>query len=205
MTKTKDTIPIREDAKARNRRWILAVSGLAVYCLNTFVSSRLVSSRLGEGEGGILKLKPNFSSLSFARELDDVTGNGSRNDTHATDGIGTQVVPPIATIRPRRVFELPYEEQKGSWTGNHWVPPHGWWYFSNQELLIVYKDKSIMWVGDSLARRAAATMNGILKEAANSSNVSENVRVDAIDAPKVVNANRQGISEPCTKWTWRCW
>jgi hypothetical protein len=81
---------------------------------------------------------------------------------------------------------MPYEEQKGSWTGNHWVPPNGWRYFSNQELLTVYRDKSIMWVGDSLARRAAATMYGILKEAANSSNVNV-PSVAAIDASSVLD------------------
>jgi hypothetical protein len=98
---------------------------------------------------------------------------------------------------------MPYEEQKGSWTGNHWVPPNGWRYFSNRELLTVYKDKSIMWVGDSLARRASATMYGILNEAAkaaNSSNANVNVPVDAIDNGKLINVNKGRISEPCKKW-----
>jgi hypothetical protein len=36
--------------------------------------------------------------------------------------------------------------------------------------------KSVMWVGDSLARRAAATMYGIFEEAAKNSNVNVNVR-----------------------------
>jgi hypothetical protein len=116
-------------------------------------------------------------------------------DTKSTE---TELAPSIATRRPQRVFELPYEDQKGSWIGNHWVPPNGWRYFSAKELRTVYQDKSIMWVGDSLARRAATTMYGILKEAANASDV--NVPVAAIDASDVIDVNKMTITELCTKW-----
>jgi hypothetical protein len=155
---------------------------------------------------GVKTFKSSSSSFDELthQDLDDVMGNGARN------GADTELTPLIATRRPQRVFELPYEEQKGSWIGNHWIPPIGWRYFSNQELRTVYKDKSIMWVGDSLARRGAATMYGILKEAelkkeeaANSSNV--NVPVAAIDASNIINVNKWGkmgpFWEPCKKWT----
>jgi hypothetical protein len=126
------------------------------------------------------------------QDLDDVIGNGARN------GADTELTPLIATRHPQRVFELPYEEQKGSWIGNHWLPPSGWRYFSNHELRTVYKDKSVMWVGDSLARRGALTMYGILKEA------ELNVPVAAIDASNIIDVNKSGLKgtwEPCTKWT----
>lgn len=87
----------------------------------------------------------------------------------------------------------------GSWIGNHWVPPNGWRCFSAKELRTFYKDKSIMWAGESLARRAAATMYGILEEAAaNSSDVD--VPVAAIDASDVIDVDKLTITEPCTQW-----
>jgi hypothetical protein len=142
------------------------------------------------------------TATSLGQALDELNGfnkgNGPCNGTEDTEGPETELAPSIATRRPQRVFELPYEEQKGSWIGNHWVPPNGWRYFSAEELRTVYKDKSIMWVGDSLARRGAATMYGILKEKANSSNV--NVPVAEIDAPNVLSVNKNVIKEPCKKW-----
>ena len=151
-----------------------------------------------------MNLKSNLSPLSFARELDDevLGNNGSRNETFDKETTEAQLgLSSISTRRPQRVYELPYEEQKGSWTGDHWIPPNGWRFFSPQELLTVYKDKSIMWVGDSLARRAAVTMYGILKEAAaNSNSSSVNVPVDAIDAFELINVNKGRIWDPCKKW-----
>jgi hypothetical protein len=96
-----------------------------------------------------LKPKSIFSSLSFARELgDNFIDKASRNaGTDDNKDMETEVVPSIATRRPQRVFELPYEEQTGSWIGNHWLPPNGWRYFSADELRTVYKDKSIFLVG----------------------------------------------------------
>jgi hypothetical protein len=103
-----------------------------------------------------------------------------------------------ARRRPQRLLELPYAEQKGSWIGNQWVPPDGWKYFPAKDMGTFYKDKSVMFIGDSLARRTAATMYGILKEAGNSSDA--NVPVAAINADNVLNVNKQGIMEPCSKW-----
>jgi hypothetical protein len=112
-------------------------------------------------------------------------------------GMETELVPSIATKRPQRVFELPYEEQKGSWIGNHWVPPNGWRYFSSEELRSVYKDKSIMWVGDSLARLPALTMYGILNGTA------ANSRAAAIHR-SVIDANKTQQTEFCAKWNHWC-
>jgi hypothetical protein len=133
-----------------------------------------------------------ISSLSFAPQEFDVT-----EDTG--EDIETELIHSISTRRPQRVFELPYEEQKGSWIGNHWVPPNGWRYFSTEELRTVYKDKSVMWIGDSLARRASATMYGILNEAND-----VNVPVAAIDAKAVIQVNKVSITQPCRKWPGSC-
>jgi hypothetical protein len=58
-----------------------------------------------------------------------------------------------------------------------------------------------MWVGDSLGRRAAGTLYGILQEAAkanNHTNVTVNAQVDAIE--KNINLNKGKITEHCQKW-----
>jgi hypothetical protein len=91
--------------------------------------------------------------------------------------------------------ELTREEQRGSWIGNSWVPPPGWRLYSASELKNFYRDTSILWVGDSTARRAATTMYGILN--ASSSHVS----VDAIDHPSVIDVNKRSKTEECNRWT----
>jgi hypothetical protein len=91
--------------------------------------------------------------------------------------------------------ELTREEQQGSWIGNSWVPPRGWRLYSAPELRNFYRDTSILWVGDSTARRAATTMYGILDAS------SIHVSVDAIDHTSVIDVNKRSITEPCKRWT----
>jgi hypothetical protein len=158
---------------------IAVVVAIVLYCLVGFFSSGKEIS----------KVKTNLSSLSFSQELDALEDTEEDID----------VVPSIAMRRPQRAYELPFEEQKGSWIGNHWVPPNGWWYFSAEELRTFYKDKSIMWVGDSLARRAGATMYAILNDASD-----VNVPVHPIDASSVINVNKMSINQPCRKWPASC-
>jgi hypothetical protein len=93
--------------------------------------------------------------------------------------------------------ELTREEQRGSWIGNSWVPPAGWKYYSASELRNFYRDTSILWIGDSTARRAATTMYGILNTT-NSS--SSHVSVDEIDHRDVINVNKKSMTEPCHRW-----
>jgi hypothetical protein len=49
-------------------------------------------------------------------------------------------------------------ERLGSWLGNTWIPPDGSRQFSAQAMRNLYKDKTILWMGDSTARRAGLTM-----------------------------------------------
>jgi hypothetical protein len=94
--------------------------------------------------------------------------------------------------------QLTREEQRGSWIGNNWVPPPGWKYYSASELRNFYRDTSILWIGDSTARRAATTMYGILN-ATNSS--SSHVSVDEINHGSVIDVNKRSMTEPCNRWT----
>lgn len=57
----------------------------------------------------------------------------------------------------------PLRNQTGTWIGNNWVPPRDWHLFSAIEMLQLYHDKSVLWVGDSTSRRAALTLYGILQ------------------------------------------
>jgi hypothetical protein len=96
------------------------------------------------------------------------------------------------------------KEQRGSWIGNNWVPPHGWGYYSATELKDFYRGTSVLWIGDSTARRAATTMYGILNNTnSSSSNSSQHdVSVDEIDHPSVIDVNKGSvITEPCnSRW-----
>jgi hypothetical protein len=96
--------------------------------------------------------------------------------------------------------ELTREEQRGSWIGDSWIPPPGWKSYSASELRNFYRDTSILWIGDSTARRAATTMYGILNTT-NSNSSSSHVAVDAIDHWSVIDVNKGSITELCDSWT----
>jgi hypothetical protein len=100
--------------------------------------------------------------------------------------------------RPQRILELPFEEQKGSWIGNQWVPPDGWRQLLAEHMRNFYKGQSVLWIGDLLARRTAMTMYGILQDAGNSSD--GNVPIVAVDANSVINVNKKRVWDPCRKW-----
>jgi hypothetical protein len=51
----------------------------------------------------------------------------------------------------------------GTWIGNTWIPPPGWRMFTVAELQDMYKNKSILWIGDSTARRSSLTMYAVLR------------------------------------------
>jgi hypothetical protein len=119
-----------------------------------------------------------------------------------TEEIETKPTVPVkksgSTREAFQRVELTREEQRGSWIGNNWVPPAGWKYYSASELRNFYRDTSILWIGDSTARRAATTMYGILN-ATNSS--SSHVSVDEINHWSVIDVNKRAIPEPCNRWT----
>jgi hypothetical protein len=85
------------------------------------------------------------------------------------------------------------EEQRGSWIGDVWIPPPGWRIYSASELRSFYRDKNIMWIGDSMARRAATLLYGILDTTkSNSSHVS----IGAIDGKHISDPDEKS----CKGW-----
>jgi hypothetical protein len=98
----------------------------------------------------------------------------------------------------RPTFVLSILDQQGYWIGNTWVPPKGWKLYSPEEMQNIYgKTRGIMWIGDSSARRTAATMYGILN-ATNSSNNA--IPLKDLDASRIIDVNKNRTTEPCTKY-----
>ena len=103
---------------------------------------------------------------------------------------------PIDTLEP-----LAFEKQKGAWIGNTWIAPRPWRNLTPMELNDLYKDKNMLWVGDSTARRSSTTMYGILNAAANAKDNEEvSVSMDAIDTATITEINKDFLAEPCNKW-----
>ena len=103
---------------------------------------------------------------------------------------------PITVMEP-----LPFEKQKGVWIGNTWIAPTPWRNLTPLELLDLYKDKNMLWVGDSTARRSSTTLYGILDAAANAKEGEEvSVSMDAIDTATITEINKDFVAEPCNKW-----
>jgi hypothetical protein len=67
----------------------------------------------------------------------------------------------------------------GSWIGNSWIPPPGWRLFSAKKMLDLYKDKTVLFMGDSMARRLAVTLYETLNLIANSIDSQE----EPVDVP----------------------
>jgi hypothetical protein len=90
------------------------------------------------------------------------------------------------------------EEQWGSWIGDTWIPPREWRYYSALELKEFYRGKSVLWVGDSLARRTYGTMYGILN-ATDSSSLnttspsSFHISVEEITSKRVLDASKGNV------------
>ena len=91
---------------------------------------------------------------------------------------------------------LPREQQRGAWIGNVWIPPHPWRYYSPNEIRKLYHTRSVLWIGDKTAIRAANTMFGIL----NSKHTS--VTVEEMDAKEAIGID--DTPKPCNKWSTFC-
>ena len=96
---------------------------------------------------------------------------------------------PTETTRPP-----PLRNQTGTWIGNNWVPPRDWHLFSAKEMLELYHDKSVLWVGDSTTRRAALTLYGILQAP------SDAIPVSQIDGGNIIDVNKLTVTEPCLRY-----
>ena len=89
-------------------------------------------------------------------------------------------------------------DQHGSWMGNTWIPPKGWSTFSALDMLELYKDKCLLWLGDSTARRGSLTMYAIINSTG-SKNYNSTTTSQAqfhpipteLDHRNVINVNRK--------------
>jgi hypothetical protein len=93
---------------------------------------------------------------------------------------------------------LSIKDQRGYWLGNTWVPPKGWKLYSPEEMRFIYANKTILWTGDSSARRTALTMYELLNSAksSNTDAIPTNVLDNVLDTTKRL---------PCIKYNDAPW
>lgn len=88
-----------------------------------------------------------------------------------------------------------------AWLGDNWVPPKGCHIYSIPELKAIYSQFSILWIGDSTVRRVYGSLRAILQ----SPNGTTSISMDDVDAPQVVDVNKDTIQEVCDKWNHLDW
>jgi hypothetical protein len=88
-----------------------------------------------------------------------------------------------------------------AWLGDNWVPPKGCHIYSIPELKAIYSQYSILWIGDSTVRRVYGSLRAILQ----SPNGTTSISMDDVDAPHVVDVNKDTIQEVCDKWNHLDW
>jgi hypothetical protein len=178
-------------------------------------SSRTTEEEAGAGDDNSVR---SFSSVGTMNDGDD-KGYNSTTTTSSSSSMshGYKYTTTKTTAR----------EMVGEWLGQNWVPPHSWRLFGPTELLEMYQDTRMLWIGDSTGRRAFATLYAILNEtaiaAASNSNKSSNssqqrggtegndrnsndngphhVPSVAMDHPSVIDVNKKTRTEFCNKWT----
>jgi hypothetical protein len=100
------------------------------------------------------------------------------------------------TLLSMQLSTTPPRDQIGTWVGKWWIPPPEWKLFSPIEMVHMYSNRSVLWLGDSTARRPGMTMYGILANAVLNS-------LDYIlesDLDKEININKDRVTEECTKF-----
>jgi hypothetical protein len=101
-------------------------------------------------------------------------------------------------------YNAAVRDMVGEWLGQTWVPPHPWRLFGPSELLAMYQDTKMLWIGDSTGRRSFATMYAILQETAHDKNGTtqhHHVSTKAMDHHTVIDVNKKSTTEFCTKWS----
>jgi hypothetical protein len=90
---------------------------------------------------------------------------------------------------------LPPVHINSTWIGNQWIPPPGYKLYSTREIQQFFQHRSVLFVGDSTARRQYGTFYGILNATSNPDDVS----IQEIDGERVVDVNQAGgtVREPC--------
>jgi hypothetical protein len=169
----------------RSSIFVLVV--IAIFSGVTIVTQSTVRSDLPEHIKN--RTEPNRTKQNRTEPNRTEQNRTGPNRTEEQSSESTRVFKPV---------ELTRKEQHGSWIGNNWVPPPGWRLYSASELRHFYRDTSILWIGDSTARRAATTMYGILNTTNSSSG---HVSVDEISDPNIIDVNaRKNNIEVCNRW-----
>ena len=88
---------------------------------------------------------------------------------------------------------LPPVHKNSSWIGNQWIPPLGYRLYSPSEIQEFFSQQSVLFVGDSTARRSYATLYGILN------GTTSDISVEEIDHYSVIDRNKNHIVEPCAR------
>jgi hypothetical protein len=155
----------------------MASSKMTRFLLPALLAYTITTTLLG-GDSGELKQPIHNSIASVLLKPYSVFGNSTTTSV---------VMPGSSSTHPLKQI-VKREEQWGVWIGNNWIPPDGWKLYTPKEMRLFYHDKSIFWIGDSTARRAAATMHGILKHANSSSHIS----VRSINDVSVIDERKSG-------------
>ena len=98
------------------------------------------------------------------------------------------IVPP--TTNTNGPIVLSRLEQRGSWIGNTWIPPNGWKYYSVDELIDFYGERSLLWIGDSTGWGASRTLFEILVRKTGSKFLAS--------SKVVIPGKRLSVKFPCT-------
>lgn len=108
----------------------------------------------------------------------------SENETAGSESV-VNVVDKIVSA-PKA---LPPVHINSSWIGNQWIPPPGYRLYSTREIQSFFGQHSVLWVGDSTARRAYGTMYGIL----NATQDPDDVEIHDLDHPQVLDMNKMSL------------
>lgn len=85
-----------------------------------------------------------------------------------------------------------HPNQAGSWIGNHWIPPPYWRLRNATELQTIFRHRSVLFIGDSTARRTAATLYHILWEPRKGYQTYAD-----LSSPEVIDINKHEVVDPC--------
>jgi hypothetical protein len=152
--------------------------------------SAQLPNRIGVGSVASVRKKDSKGTLGsnaqiFLNELEAINASLA-----VTSNVTSAVPPPPTSLSPRCTRDM-----IGYWIGNTWIPPQPWRYYSPAELRELYKHKTILWLGDSLARRSFASFYNILN-----STRSNHTSLDSITLASIIDFNKHGQVEYCPKW-----
>lgn len=113
-------------------------------------------------------------------------------DLRPSDGRQDQLTP---CTNQSSLPPLPPIHINSSWIGNQWIPPPGYKLYSGSEIQDFFSKQSVLFMGDSTARRTFGTFYGILNATTN----PKDIQVKAINHPSVIDINKKVRTERCRR------